>query len=265
MTANADTTQSITDTLDPARARALQATLGETPSIESGDSLPPFAHHIYFWDPHVPAALGEDGHPATGAFIPDMGQSRRMWAAGKIIHHKPLMAGIKAEKISRVDAVTRKQGRTGALAFVRLRHDIRQRHTLAITEFQDLVYRPADAQPAAPQEAPTVATQTAPLKFNSAQLFRYSALTFNGHRIHYDADYARDTEGYGGLVVHGPLLAHLMMRMATELHGPFAAFSYRGASPLLAHEDATLCTKDGHFWVKAADGRLCTSGFIDTA
>ncbi|MEL6571858.1 MAG: acyl dehydratase [Pseudomonadota bacterium] len=265
MAGQVEQTQSITDTLDPARARALQATLGEAPSIESGDALPPFAHHIYFWDPLTPDGLGQDGHPATGGFIPEIGDARRMWAAGKLVQHQPLRAGIKAEKISRVEAVTRKQGRTGALAFVRLRHDIKQRHALAITEWQELVYRPADAPAAAPQPAPTVAIETQALQFTPTQLFRYSALTFNGHRIHYDADYARDQEGYGGLVVHGPLLAHLMMQMATRMHGTFSSFSYRGASPLLVGESASLCAQGHQFWVKAADGRLCTSGQFEAS
>ena len=260
MTGKVAETQSVTDMLDPARARALQATLGETPSIESGDALPLFAHQIYFWDPKIPDALGEDGHPSTGDFIPDMGASRRMWAAGRIVQHQPLKAGIKAEKVSRVEAVTRKQGRTGALAFVRVRHDIKQRHALAITEWQELVYRPADAASADPQPAPTVAQETQALAFTPTQLFRYSALTFNGHRIHYDADYARDVEGYGGLVVHGPLLAHLMIQMAAKLHPEMTGFRYRGASPLLVQEKATLCAQDGSVWVRAADGRLCTSG-----
>ena len=194
-----------------------------------------------------------------------MGDAKRMWAAGKLIQHQPLRAGIKAEKISRVDSLTRKDGKTGSLTFVRLRHDIRQKHALVVTEYQDLVYRASDAPAATPQQAPTVADETLPLAFTSTQLFRYSALTFNGHRIHYDADYAREIEGYSGLVVHGPLLAHLMMALATRLHGGFPAFSYRGASPLIVGEDATLCAKDGRFWVRAGDGRLCTSGWIETA
>ncbi len=255
-------TQSITDTLDPARAAALEATLGQTPSIQSGDALPPFAHHIYFWDAQTPDALGPDGHPATGGFIPDLGLPRRMWAAGRMVQHQPLKAGIKAEKISTVEAVTRKDGRSGPLAFVRVRHDIKQRHALAVTEWQELVYRPQDAKPADPTPAPKVAAHSEPLAFTSTQLFRYSALTFNGHRIHYDADYARDVEGYAGLVVHGPLLAHLMMQLAVKLHGGFTDFSYRGSSPLILGEAATLCANDGHFWVRGGDGRLCTSGQI---
>lgn len=265
MAGKTDPVQSITDTLDPARARALQATLGEVPSIDTGDPLPPFAHHIYFWDPHLPDALGPDGHPATGGFIPDMGAAKRMWAAGRLIQHQPLKAGIKAERISRVEALTRKQGKTGDLAFVRVRHDIRQRHALAVTEYQELVYRPANAPSAAPQPAPTVSDDSIPLKFTPTQLFRYSALTFNGHRIHYDADYARDVEGYQGLVVHGPLLAHLMMQLAAARHGTFRSFGYRGASPLIVGESATLCAKDGQIWVRAGDGRLCTSGQIEQA
>lgn len=264
MAAHADPIQSITDTLDPARARALQATLGQTPTIEAGDALPPFAHHIYFWDPHTPDGLGPDGHPIPAIQDEHTGVLRRMWAAGRLVQHQPLKAGIKAEKISKVEAITRKQGKTGALAFVRIRHDIKQRHALAITEWQELVYRPDDARAVAPQPAPTVAAHTELLHFTPTQLFRYSALTFNGHRIHYDADYARDVEGYGGLVVHGPLLAHLMMQMATDLHGPFTGFNYRGASPLLVTETATLCAQDGQVWVRAADGRLCTSGRVET-
>lgn len=265
MAADADPFQSVTDNIDPARARALQATLGQKPTIEAGDALPPFAHQIYFWDPQVPGALGPDGHPVPAILNDDASLSRRMWAAGRLVQHQPLKAGIKAEKISKVEAITRKQGKTGALAFVRIRHDIKQRHALAITEWQELVYRPADARPADPQPAPTVAAQSEPLAFTPTQLFRYSALTFNGHRIHYDADYARDTEGYGDLVVHGPLLAHLMMQLATDLHGPFKGFSYRGACPLLVSEQASLCANEGQFWVKAADGRLCMSGHLDAS
>ena len=255
-------TQSISDSLDPSRARALQATLGETPSIESGDALPPFAHHIYFWDPQAANALGPDGHPSTGGFIPDLGLPRRMWAAGRLVQHQPLRAGIKAEKIITVEGVTRKDGRSGPLAFVRIRHEIRQRHALAVTEWQELVYRPEGAAAAAPQPAPTVATQSEPLALTSTTLFRYSALTFNGHRIHYDADYARDVEGYAGLVVHGPLLAHFMMQLACRTHGAFADFQYRGASPLILGETATVCMHENKFWVRAGDGRLCTSGHI---
>ncbi len=254
-----DPFQTHVDVMDPARARALQATLGEAPSITSGDPLPPFAHHIYFWDPQPPQALGRDGHPATGDLIPDMGTTRRMWAAGKLTFHRPLLAGIRAEKITRVENLTRKTGRSGPLAFVRLRHDIRQRQTLALTEYQELVYRPeAGKTPLTPPDAPTGETHSQDINFDPTLLFRYSSLTFNGHRIHYDQPYATGTEGYGGLIVHGPLLAHLLMGLAARQLGTLKAFTYRATSPLTVDEAATLCWKnDGSLWVRGPDGRLC--------
>jgi len=255
----------LTDTVDPARARALQATLGDLPTIEAGDPLPPFFHQIYFWDPQPPNALGRDGHPATGAFIPDMGDAKRKWAGGKLILHQPLKAGIKAEKISRVEGMTRKQGRSGSLTFVRIRHDIRQRHALAVTEYQDLVYQPTDAPASEHQTAPTVSAHSTPHQFTTTQLFRYSALTFNGHRIHYDSDYAREAEGYSSLIVHGPLLTQLMLDFASRQYGTFAAFSYRNVSPLCVDETATVCAQGNQLWIKAADGRLCASGQIEAA
>lgn len=243
------------DLMDPARARALQATLGQTPTLHSGDPLPPFAHHVYFWDPQPQEQLGRDGHPATGGFIPDLGLPRRMWAAGKLVFHKPLLAGVRAEKISMIESVTRKDGRSGPLAFVRIRHDIRQRHGLAVTEWQDIVYR---ADTASASQAPIASiseTYGEDVSFTTTQLFRYSALTFNGHRIHYDETYAREVEGYDGLVVHGPLLAHLLMDVAQRHLGTLKTFSYRATGPLLQHQTASLCWKDNTLWVRRPDGR----------
>jgi len=262
MQAKPHQTRTITDTLDPARAQALQATLGQTPTIQSGEALPPFAHHIYFWDALPLDALCEDGNPATGDFIPDLGLPRRIWAAGRAVHHQPLKAGIKAEKISTVEGVTRKDGQSGPLAFVRVRHDIKQRHALAITEWQELVYSPANIPTTEPVPSPKVATHTQPLTFTTTQLFRYAALTFNSHRIHYDADFARDSEGYAGLVVPAPLLAQLMMQLATQLYGGIPDFTYRSTSPLILGEAATLCANENHIWVRGEDGRLCASGHI---
>ncbi|MFT5631559.1 MAG: 3-methylfumaryl-CoA hydratase [Gammaproteobacteria bacterium] len=249
--------QTQVDMMDVARAQALQAALGQTPSIATGDVLPPFAHHIYFWDPQTPDALGQGGHPATGQFIPDMGGARRMWAAGKLVFHRPLLAGIRAEKTSTIEGVTRKDGRSGPLAFVRMRHDIRQRQTLALTEWQELVYRVPNPATIAPPLASTDETLAEQVTFNSTLLFRYSALTFNGHRIHYDETYARNVEGYDGLVVHGPLLAHLLMGLAQRQLGGLQTFSYRATSPLMHHETATLCWKGGRAWVRGPDGRQC--------
>lgn len=260
MTEQLNRVQTISDPLDVARAQALAATLGATTPIETGDPLPPFAHHIYFWDAQPPSALGRDGHPAQGGFIPDLGLPRRMWAAGKLVWHRPLLAGIKAEKTSVVESVTRKSGRSGPLAFVRVRHDIRQRQGLALTEWQELVYREDHPQSTPPPMAATNEDHAETVHFDSTLLFRYSALTFNGHRIHYDEAYARDVEGYNGLVVHGPLLAHLLMGLAQRQLGELKTFQYRATAPLMHHEQATLCWKDGIAWVRGPDGRQCMIG-----
>lgn len=252
-----------TDVMDPARAQALQATLALDISIQSGSPLPPFFHQVYFWQPEPPARLGRDGHPKTGlGVIPDLGLPRRMWAGGRLRFHGPLRAGHMAEKTTTLDSITRKQGRTGPLGFVTLRHDIWQDGVIRVTEWQDLVYR-QDADPNAPKptapQARTDETHAEPAHFTPTLLFRYSALTFNGHRIHYDAPYARETEGYDGLVTHGPLLAQLLMLMAERQIGPLTEFTFRAASPLMDHETATLCRNDGALWVRGPDGRLCMS------
>ena len=256
------TTRTTEDPFDPARAAALLASLGQSGTIASGDPLPPFAHHIYFWDAQPPSALGRDGHPATGDFIPDLGLPRRMWAAGELTFHRPLIAGSRATRTSSIDSVTRKTGRSGPLAFVRVRHDIRQRQALCLTEYQDLVYRADDAPAGDPPTAPdmALADHTETRSFDTTLLFRYSALTFNGHRIHYDETYARDVEGYDGLVVHGPLLAHLLMDMATRQRGPLTHFRYRARSALMHHERATFCQQGDSVWVTGPDGRLCMTG-----
>jgi 3-methylfumaryl-CoA hydratase len=259
-----------TDMMDPARAEALLATLGRPAPVHMGDALPPFFHQIYFWQSLPPASLGRDGHPAKGdGLIPDLGLPRRMWAGGRLEFHAPLRAGIAAEKRTRVANVTRKEGRSGPLGFVTLQHDIMQDGHLTTREYQDLVYR-NDPEPDAPTPTPPQAPQDETLSetatFDSTMLFRYSALTFNGHRIHYDEAYARDVEGYDGLVTHGPLLAQLLMLLADRQLGGLGRFSFRASSPLMHHETAELCwRKDGTLWIRAADGRQIMSAMADRA
>ena len=157
-------------------------------------------------------------------------------------------------------AVTRKEGRTGKLGFVVLRHEIRQRGTLVVTEDQQLVYRPDDAPPAAPPDPPGVPETAEVASFDSTLLFRYSALTMNGHRIHYDAPYASEVEGYSGLVVHGPLLATLLMGLAERREGPLRKFSFRATAPLCLPEQARICARGQEYWVQAEGGRVCMVG-----
>ncbi|MCF2871776.1 acyl dehydratase [Octadecabacter sp. G9-8] len=258
MTQTHSQSQILNDVMDPARATALQAALGLNVSVEAGSPLPPFFHHIYFWDPQPPENLGRDGHPTLGGFVPDMGLPRRMWAAGRVLFHGPLLAGVKAEKTSVIESVTRKDGRSGPLAFVRIRHDIRQRGTGVLSEWQDLVYRSEGGPKPERPVARTDETHAKTVSFNNTLLFRYSALSMNGHRIHYDRPYAKRVEKYEDLVVHGPLLAqHLMLMGARQLGKPLTEVSYRATAPLTLPHDATLCWNDGTAWVRGPNGEQC--------
>ena len=234
--------------------------VGGQGQIAQGDPLPPFFHQLYFWTPQPPDGLGRDGHPKIGGIIPDMGLPRRMWAGGRLQFHHPLIAGHKARRTTVCENHQRKEGRSGPLGFVTLRHEIVQGGQLCVVEWQDLVYREdpsADAPKPVPVAAPQDEQSAQQVRFSSTLLFRYSALTFNGHRIHYDLDYARDVEGYAGLVVHGPLLAQQLMLMAQDELGPLSTFRFRATAPLMHFETAVLCRKGRSLWVRGPNGRLC--------
>lgn len=256
-------TQTIRDLMDPARAIALHATLGAPPP---GETLPPFGHHIYFWAPEPKEALGRDGHPRVGrGLIPDLGLPQRMWAGGTLDLYAPIRLGVPAERVSRLENVDEKTGRTGRLGFVTLQHTISQRGVLCVTERQDLVYRePPDNRAKTPlPRARDDERASKRVSFDTTMLFRYSALTLNGHRIHYDADYAREVERYGGLVVHGPLLAQMLILFAEERLGPIRRFSFRATAPLMVFEPAELClAEQGAMWVRGPDNRLCMSAEV---
>lgn len=203
-----------------------------------------------FWtlcpDALEPAFLGRDGHPRLGVELPPLPLPRRMWAGGEITFDAPLFPGEVVERDSRIESITEKTGSTGSLIFVSIRHDYRVDGARRLSERQDLVYRadpvPGQAGPAYPL-APDLGVPVATVELTSdpVRLFRFSALTFNGHRIHYDVDYARGVEGYAGLVVHGPMQAVAMMNLAARVlgHAP-AKFSYRGQSPLIVGEAARV-------------------------
>lgn len=236
--------ESVVDTLDPARSNALDIALGGEGTARTGDPMPLLHHWIYFWDVKPHSALGADGHPAKGGFLPPVSLPRRMWAGGRLTFHQPLRLGGQATRTSTILAIRQKTGRSGSLVFVTVLHELDGGDGLAVSEEQDLVYRePADGALPAP-----VACDPEPSAWHHAidpdpvLLFRYSALTMNGHRIHYDRTYAIEQEGYPALVVHGPLQATLMLNLAARnLPDPITSFAYRGQQPVFDGTRLHVC------------------------
>lgn len=250
------------DMLDGLRVAALHATLGlDGDPPGHYEPLPPFYHHLFFWDVRAPDELGRDGHPKLGDFIPDLGLPRRMWAGGRLTFFGGLRTGLMAQRTTTIEKIEKKEGKSGPLAFVTLKHEIVENGMLRVTEEQDLVYLP-DPDPAAPRPDPPQVTETEEDSieyfFGPTLLFRYSALTFNCHRIHYDRNYAVNVEGHPGLVVHGPLLAQLLMLRASA-YGQLRHFSYRAHAPLMDFEPGYLCRAGDRYWVRGPDNRLCMS------
>ena len=232
--------------LDPARARALQAAMGYEPDLEAGDPLPPLFHWIYFWEPMRPEQTGSDGHPKRGLFLPPVPAPRRMWASGKIRFHAELLLGETVEKQSTIQSIKEKQGRTGPLTFVTVRHELTVGDSLVLEEDQVIVYREAGAGGAAGSskregEPLPQADFMREIDPDTVLLFRYSALTLNSHRIHYDRPYAMVEEGYEGLVVHGPLQATLLADLfSRHVSSPLEAFEFKGVAPAFDGRRLTL-------------------------
>lgn len=259
--------EDLRDVMDPARANALCATLGLAP-LEPEAPLPPFFHQIYFWNIQPAENLGRDGVPIQGEGIPDFGLPRCLWAGGELMFSAPLMPGVPAQKSTRIVSSKRKTGRSGPMGFVSLEHDIHQGGKRCVRERKDLVYLedPAPSAPMPPlRPAPTDEDSAEPMRFPETLLFRYSALTFNAHRIHYDLDYTRDVEGQGGLLVQGQLLAQILMLKATQECGPLAGFKYRAVSPVLHSDEVEICRKGTSLWVRGPKGQLCMSATAKTA
>ena len=212
--------EALQDVVTAAPFCALAATL-DWPSAErvppaAGATVPYLWHWLYFLPFAAQSDIGEDGHPRRGGFLPPVPLPRRMWAGSEFEFHAPLLMGDTLRRTSTIVDVKEKSGRSGNLIFVRVRHEIRRNAQagVALTEHHNIVYRdapkPDDIAPPA-VAAPAMSAWTRPIKADDVLLFRYSALTFNGHRIHYDRKYVTEVEGYPGLVVHGPLIATLLM------------------------------------------------------
>lgn len=235
------------DQVTPIPVAALSATLDrDDPPPQPGDPLPLLWHWLYFLPLARQSALGPDGHPQRGGFLPPVTLPRRMIAAGHFVSCGALHIGDALSRVSRIADVSHKEGRTGPLVFVKVRHEISNAAGVVLTEDQDIVYReyprPQDPAPA-PKAAPPDATFSREIHPNEVLLFRYSALTFNGHRIHYDRRYATEVEGYPGLVVHGPLLATLLLDLLRRNlpQANIASFSFRAVRPLFDTAPFLVC------------------------
>jgi 3-methylfumaryl-CoA hydratase len=252
------------DEIRPGPAAALAATL-DWPARPwaAGDALPPLWHWLYAQPVHRASELGPDGHARLGGFLPPLPTSplpRRMWAGGRLAFHAPLRIGQRVQRHSRIQQVRAKPGRSGPLVFVTVQHALHVEGAAvgeapALVEEHDIVYRGAGAlataRPAAhaapAAEAGSAAAWSRTLVPDAVLLFRYSALTFNGHRIHYDRRWATESEGYPGLVVHGPLIATLLLDLLRQ-HQPQAgpgaglrSFAFRALRPAFDGEPLTLC------------------------
>lgn len=256
------------DQIVPVPVAALSATLDrDDPYPAAGDALAPLWHWLYFLPLHKQSEIGPDGHALRGGFLPPVPLPRRMWAGGRLWFHYPLRVGEVVERTSRIIDVSHKAGRSGALVFVQVRHEVSNAQGVAVTEEHDIVYRdnpkPDDPAPA-PAAAPADAAWERVVHPDDVLLFRYSALTFNGHRIHYDRRYVTEVEGYPGLIVHGPLIATLLVDLLRrQMPGAqLASFAFRAVRPLFDIAPFTVCGKpeaDGktvRLWAKNADDWL---------
>jgi 3-methylfumaryl-CoA hydratase len=262
------------DTAAEAPARLLAATLDRHSPPRQGDALPCLWHWLYFLPATQRSDLGEDGHPARGAFMPPVSLPRRMWAGSRIEFRVPVRIGEPIRRRATIADVVAKTGRAGPLIFVRVVHEIEGPHGLAIVEERDIVFRGIEAAgPAAEAKEATASAQwSESVVPDPVLLFRYSALTFNSHRIHYDGTYAREVEGYPGLVVTGPLIATLLAEAALaripQQHA-VRRLAFRSIGPLFANEAFTVAgCREGNrleLWAANARSRLAMSAQADLA
>jgi len=256
--------ETVSDTLTATPYAALAATLDRAADRPApGTPLPALWHWLYFLPLYRQSEVGPDGHAKRGGFLPPVELPRRMWAGSQFTFHAPLCIGDRVERTSTIVNITEKEGRTGRLVFVKVQHAIRcaGQSAPALTECHDIVYRaapqPGDVAPA-PLQAPSSARFERRIVPDDVLLFRYSALTFNGHRIHYDRRYVTGVEGYPGLIVHGPLIATLLLDLLRD-HAPgaqLATFDFRALRPLFDIHHFDVCGEqlaDGSYRLWARD------------
>jgi 3-methylfumaryl-CoA hydratase len=238
----------VEDTFSVRQAHLMAATVDLPQEVlKTGVPLPPLWHWIYFLEGLPPSKLGRDGHPERGGFLPPVPLANRMWAGGNVQFLADIPLGETVQKRSVIQSIEHKQGRSGDLVFVTVLHEVLHHGQVAISETHDIVYKNATPPNAVNKPAANAAPSMPPplhsKRFSptSTTLFRYSALTFNGHRIHYDVDYCRDVEGYRNLVIHDPLNATLLAGYAQDVVGkPIKQFRYRGLQPSVIGDELTL-------------------------
>lgn len=259
-------TQTVADQVTIAPLQALAATLDRSdPEPRIGQPIPPCWHWLYFLPLYRHSELGPDGHPLRGGFLPPIPLPLRMWAGSQIEFVRPLRVGEAIEKTSRIVDITAKDGSSGPLAFVRVRHEISNAAGLAVIDEQDIVYR-QPAQAGAPERSSIPPAEVhdwmCEIQPDDALLFRYSALTFNAHRIHYNHRYASEVEKYPGLVVQGPLIATLLLDLLRR-HMPgveLSRFTFRAVKPTYEATPLQLCGRRGadgttiYLWAQHASG-----------
>ncbi|MCI4430038.1 MAG: MaoC family dehydratase N-terminal domain-containing protein [Burkholderiales bacterium] len=270
-------TERRSDSVHAAPLAALAATLDRDEALPApGADVPPLWHWLFFTPLARQSQIGADGHAKRGDFLPPVPLPRRMWAGGRLEFLQPLRVGEEVTRDSRIVKVDAKSGRSGELVFVTVRHEVSNARGIALTEEHDIVYRdlPAPgAPPPTPQPAPSDATFSLEIVPDPVLLFRYSALTFNGHRIHYDRPYVTQVEGYPGLVVHGPLIATLLADLLRreQPQARMRRFAFTAMRPLFDTHAFTLCGRvdaDPHhvaLWARDHEGLLAMQAQAETA
>jgi 3-methylfumaryl-CoA hydratase len=264
-----------TDTITASPLAALAATLDRDDAPPgNGTAVPPLWHWLYFLPIARQSELGPDGHPRRGGFLPPVELPRRMWAGGRLTFARPLRVGEIATRTSKIADVTAKDARSGPLVFVTVRHELSSVEGHALGEEHDIVYRglPAPGSAATPPRAPTDEAFTRTIVPDDVLLFRYSALTFNGHRIHYDRRYVTEVEGYPGLIVHGPLIATLLLDLLRRERpdATVARFDFKAVSPLFDLHPFAVCGRpDGErgfaLWARNHEGGLAMQASAEIA
>jgi len=265
--------ETATDVLTATPARALAATLDLARTFEQGDALPPPWHWQYFLSMSPLAEAGPDGHPKRGEFLPPVPLPRRMWAGSRMEFHRRLRIGDAVTRVSRIADVALKEGRSGALVFVKVRHEIAVGEDTALVDEHDIVYRdlPKPGDVISPgRKAPAQGAWRREIRPDPVLLFRYSALTYNSHRIHYDQPYVTSVEGYPGLIVHGPLLATLLLDLLLRERpkANVTHFEFRAMRPVFDTAPFFVCGEpaaDGasaRLWIADAEGLLCMDATV---